>query len=166
MYVLQPLERTLELVSIAFTHLKQAYMHNSTVLIWISLFPSLLSIMHLVLSVQHLYCLGKSNTKLKKNKKQGNVWQRITLQFYFERCEYHIKVAKKLCIIYRGYLILEVLFIIAWFLAEILILVQPFVLFFFHIRTLAFDIPLGFHFFVMTKHDKIHGGITYRWKKE
>ncbi len=123
---------------------------------------------HLVLSIKHLYQLGKNNSRLKKNskiKKAGCRWERISLKFHVEHCQYHTRAAKYLRWIYLIYLLLLGFCVVLGLLCMwIPALLSPTVLLL-KIKNLLLDLPLVFHFMVMTKYDRRpgHGGITYRW---
>lgn len=64
---------------------------------------SLCSSTLLASAVRHLYSLGKSRTRLKKEQKEGRLWDKLTLNFYLAGCEYHSVTAKKLCRFYWLY---------------------------------------------------------------
>ena len=53
-------------------------------------------------AVYHLFELGKSKTRIKKEKKTISLLNKLLLIGYAERCENHNSIAKRLCYIYSS----------------------------------------------------------------
>ena len=114
-------------------------------------------------AVYHLFELGKSKTRLKKEKKAISILLKLLLIGYAERCEYHTSIAKKLCYIYWGYALIIFVCIVFWILSMIIPEVEEFFKICVLAKVIVLDIPLNAYGFFMTKHNKTNGGITWVW---
>ena len=125
--------------------------------------PAAFSIYYLWDAVHHLFTLGKSKTKIKKENLLIPLYKKILLVGYAKRCEYHISVAKYLCYVYWGYLLITLVCTAFWMLSIIDSSVEEVFSLCVLAKVFIFDIPVNIYSFIMTKHDKKHGGVTWVW---
>ena len=120
----------------------------------------------LVTAVLHLYELGKSKTRIRKESEIIPFCKKLLLIGFLEKCQYHSKLAKRLCYVYWINLICTFVCIALSVLSiitsnhEIVFGVCGLV------KIILLDVPINLYAFIMTKHDKKHGGVTWRWTKE
>lgn len=125
--------------------------------------PNLFTSIYLWSAVHHLFELGKSKTRIKKEKKAISIFNKLLLIGYAERCEYHTSTAKKLCYIYWGYTLITFVCIVFWILSILIPKTNEFFSICLLVKVLVLDIPVNIYGFIKTKHDKINGGSTWRW---
>lgn len=114
-------------------------------------------------AVYHLFELGKSKTRIKKEKKTISILKKLLLIGYVERCEYHTSTAKRLCCIYWGYALITFVCIVFWILSIIIPEAEEFFSICVLVKVLVLDIPVNTYSFIMTKHNKTSGGSTWVW---
>ena len=114
-------------------------------------------------AVYHLFELGKSKTRIKKEKKTISILNKLLLIGYAERCENHNSIAKRLCYIYWGYALITFVCIVFWILSIIIPEAEEFFSICVLVKVLALDIPVNTYSFIMTKHNKSSGGSTWVW---
>lgn len=114
-------------------------------------------------AVYHLFELGKSKTRIKKEKKTISIFKKILLIGYAERCEYHTSTARRLCYIFWGYALITFVCIVFWILSIIIPEAEEFFSICVLVKVLALDIPVNTYSFIMTKHNKSSGGSTWVW---
>lgn len=114
-------------------------------------------------AVYHLFELGKSKTRIKKEKKTISIFKKILLIGYAERCEYHTSTARRLCYIFWGYALITFVCIVFWILSIIIPAAEEFFSICVLVKVLALDIPVNTYSFIMTKHNKSSGGSTWVW---
>lgn len=114
-------------------------------------------------AVYHLFELGKSKTRIKKEKKTISIIKKLLLIGYAERCEYHTSIAKRLCCIYWGYALITFGCIVFWILSIIIPEAEEFFLICVLAKVLLLDIPVNTYSIIMTKHNKTSGGSTWVW---
>ena len=141
---------------------------NPGELIFIFLIAFLFSVFILIGAILHIWELGKSNSARKKIRKQYTLIQRIALKHVRDNmaCKCYPATLRKLFVALRIYLIVSTL---TFILLVILLLLGPehykAALFWgIKLRAYILDIPIFVWFFFMTKHDKKHGGCTWRWE--
>ena len=115
-------------------------------------------------AIQHLFELGKSKTRIKKEKKDLPFVRKILLIGYVEKCKYHISTAKRLCFICWGYALFSFVCIGVWIISIITPGVEGIFSWCALARIFVLDIPVNVYSLIMTKHDKKIGGVTWRWK--
>lgn len=125
--------------------------------------PILFTYIFLWSAVHHLFELGKSKTRIKKEKKRIPIAKKILLIGYAERCEYHTIAAKRLCYIYWGYILITLVCIVILVLAMMFPIAEKFFSVCVLIKVVVLDVPVNLYSFIMTKHDKIRGGSTWVW---
>ena len=114
-------------------------------------------------AIYHLFELGKSKTRIKKEKKTISNFKKILLIGYAERCEYHTSTAKRLCYIYWGYALITFVCIVFWIFSIIIPEAEEFFSICVLVKVLLSDVPVNTYSFIMTKHNKISGGSTWIW---
>lgn len=114
-------------------------------------------------AVYHLFELGKSKTRIKKEKKTISIFKKKLLIGYAERCEYHTSTARRLCYIFWGYALITFVCIVFWILSIIIPEAEEFFSICVLVKVLALDIPVNTYSFIMTKHNKSSGGSTWVW---
>lgn len=138
-------------------------MLSREVLLCLLFSPVVFTSIYLWGSVHHLFALGKSKTRIKKDKKTISLKKKLLLIGYAERCEYHTSTAKRLSYIYWGYFSVTFVCIILWILSMIIPVVEELFSICVLIKVFVFDIPVNIYGFIMTKHDKVNGGVTWVW---
>ncbi len=143
---------------------------NPGEMIFIFLIALLSSIFELSGAILHIWRLGKSKSTLEKIRKQYTLIQRIALKHVRDNkaCKYFPATLQKLFVALRIYMIVSAVTLV---LLVILLLLGPehynAALFWgIKLRAYIFDIPIAVWSFFMTKHDKKHGGCTWRWEEE
>lgn len=127
--------------------------------------PILFTYISLWSAVHHLFELGKSKTRIKKEKKRIPITKKLLLIGYGERCEYHAITAKRLCYIYWGYILITLICTVFWLFSLMFPTVEKFFSICVLVKVLILDIPVNAYGFIMTKHDKIRGGSTWVWER-
>lgn len=136
--------------------------NNKKVLLLIIL-PAVFTIFWLRDAVQHLYKLGKSKTRTKKERKTFSMCNKFFLVGYWKTCLFYQSTAKNITIIYRLYIVTIAICFLLFFACEISFHFTLIFKLFVFIKCLLLDIPIMIYSFIMTKHDKKHGGVTWRW---
>lgn len=114
-------------------------------------------------AVYHLFELGKSKTRIKKEKNTISIFKKILLIGFAERCEYYTSTARRLCYIFWGYALITFVCIVFWILSIIIPEAEEFFSICVLVKVLALDIPVNTYSFIMTKHNKSSGGSTWVW---
>lgn len=138
-------------------------MLNRDVLLCLLFCPNVFTSIFLWSAVYHLFELGKSKTRIKKEKKTISNFKKIMLIGYAERCKYHISIAKRLCYIYWGYSLTVFVCMVFWILSIIIPEAKEFFSICVLVKVFVLDIPVNIYSFVMTKHSKTGGGSTWVW---
>ena len=118
-------------------------------------------------TITHLFYQGKSNSAIKKLRKQYTFLEWIRLCHVKNGCLDRIRHKKALLVflrlrdIYLGILLLTALLHL---LALVHILPIEIWKQYLMIKWCSVDVSLAAYFFIMTKHDKKHGGCTWRWE--
>ena len=115
-------------------------------------------------AVHHLYSLGKSKTRIAKERNSIPAFKKFILLGYVEKCNYHVSTAKKLCVVWWGYLLITLtcvlLFVLSAAIAKGSFLFYVCVF----IKVFVFDVPINIYGLLMTRHSK-KGGIEWVWTK-
>ena len=126
--------------------------------------PAFFSLIHLWLAVNHLFKLGKSKTKVRKEKKEIGFVEKILLIGYAKKCKYYNTTANMLCNVYW-------LYIITFFCGTILSFISMMIPMFGKLastlviaKVVVLDIPINIYSLIMTKHNKRGGGVVWRWE--
>ena len=114
-------------------------------------------------AVYHLFELGKSKTRIKKEKKTISILKKLLLIGYAERCEYNTSTARRLCYIFWGYALITFVCIVFWILSIIIPEAEEFFSICVLAKVLVLDIPVNTYSIIMTKHNKTSGGSTWVW---
>ena len=123
------------------------------------------SLICLVTAVKHIYELGKSNTRQRKDKSEIPFVKRLLLSGYVERCKYHRKKAAFFHKIYLVYLFVTIAASILLLLRLMFPILSPFTAALIYGRLFLMDLPINLSFlFFFTRHGK-NGGVTYTWTK-
>lgn len=138
-------------------------MDNLALLLCILFCPTVFTLIYLLGSVYHIYALGKSKTKIKKEKKLIPFYKKVLLLGYPESCKYHMKTAKKLCYAYWIYLLVCFLCLALFFISRCHAAIYSVFSKSVFVKLFALDIPINLYGFIMTKHDKVNGGSTWVW---
>lgn len=124
--------------------------------------PIFYTIFWLRSGVYHIFRLGKSKTRIKKELKQITLLHRISLTGFLLKTEYHTSTARALCIVYWWYIIAAAFSSIVWLLSSFFPGIIRISWLCTLVRIIVFDISINIYAFVMTKHGK-NGGVTWRW---
>ena len=127
--------------------------------------PAFFTFITLSTAIQYLFELGKSNSRIKKEKAAIPLIKKLLLKEYAEKCRYHISTAKTLCRLYWAYLFLLFLCIVLWMLSAAAAKFAP-VFTVVVLTKLMFDIGINLYGFAMSRWDRKHGGVTYKWRAE
>ena len=121
--------------------------------------PALLTGTVLWSVVLSIYELGKSRTRVRKEKRQIPFLGRLLLIGYARRCEYHALAARRLCYLSWVYMLAILAGTALWLcgLEHALYLCAA-------LKACILDIPINVYGFVMTKHGK-SGGVVWKWEK-
>lgn len=138
-------------------------MLNRNVLLCLLFCPNLFTSIYLWSAVHHLFELGKSKTRIKKEKKTISIFSKLLLIGYAKKCEYHTSKAKRLCYIYWGYTLITFICIVFWLLSIRIPEMKEFFSICVLVKVIMLDIPVNIYGFVMTKHNKTNGGSTWVW---
>lgn len=125
--------------------------------------PLIFTLFSLILAVLDSYGLGKSKTKINKDKKTIPFAKKIFLIGYAERCKYRRRFAKLFCYIYWIYLSTVLLCLILLIFSMIFPMIEPIFTMCVLIKLFVLDLPVIIYSFIATKHDKKHGGSNWRW---
>lgn len=142
------------------------YILSWDVLLCLLFCPNLFTSIYLWSAVHHLFGLGKSKTRIKKEKKTISIFNKLLLIGYAERCEYHTATAKRLCYIYWGYALITFVCIVFGILSRIIPEAEEFFSICVLVKVFGLDIPVNTYSFIMTKHNKTSGGITWVWTEK
>lgn len=114
-------------------------------------------------AIRHIYELGKSNTRQKKDKNEIPIVKKFLLSGYVERCKYHRKKAEIFQKIYLVYISITIAASIFFILQLVLPDIKTVTAALVYSRIILMDLPINLlFFFFFTKHGK-NGGITYKW---
>lgn len=138
-------------------------MLSRDVLLCLLFCPNFFTSIYLWSAVHHLFELGKSKTRIKKEKKAISIFNKLLLIGYAKRSEYHTSTAKRLCYIYWGYALITFICIILWIFSILIPETEEFVSICVLVKVIVFDVPVNIYSFILTKHNKINGGITWLW---
>lgn len=138
-------------------------MFDTGILIISFVVTPLFSVFQLRSAINHLCSLGKSKTKLKKERRGISVGKRILLLGYVETCKYYSSKARKFRYIYWSYIIILFICIILWLLSAFTSSLSQTLKLCALAKIYVLDIPINLYSFIMTKHDKKHGGCTWVW---
>ena len=115
--------------------------------------------------MNHLFELGKSKTKVKKEEKEIGLVEKILLIGYAKKCKYYITTAKRLSNIYWLYLFIVFCGAALLFISTFLPLIEPVLTIFVIAKVIVLDVPINIYSLIMTTHNKRGGGVVWRWKK-
>lgn len=116
-------------------------------------------------AVYHLFCLGKSNTRIKKLKNQFSFLQKLSMRGYVQACKYHATTARRLYYVNLVYVFAMAICILLWLLSCLIPAISRAFSISVLLKLFLLDIPVNIFSFFMTKYAK-SGGITWRWTKE
>ena len=116
--------------------------------------------------MQHLFELGKSKTRIRKEKKAISRLKKLLLTGYAERCEHHVSTAKRLCYIFWAYAAGMLVCVALWAISTIAPGAEKVFSVCVLAKVIILDIPVNTYSFIMTKHSRSPGGITWRWTEE
>lgn len=140
---------------------------KSLLLLWtLCAFPSALCMITLYTSVLHIFYLKKSKTARKKITRGFSLRKRIFLchvRKYRNECVVHKKALNVFLVCCDIYAVLFAALMIACGIAVILECERE-MLSILLVKGICTDAPILLYSFCMSKHDKVHGGVTYRWK--
>lgn len=126
---------------------------------------SFFSIIHLRSAVYHLFSLGKSRTRVKKEEKSMDWVSKALLYGYFQKVQQRRILAQRICTVYWIYLVLIVIGLCILTLSALSSLNMVLFTAVVYIKLIILDIPINLYSFVMTKHNQ-NGGVTWRWTEE
>ena len=127
--------------------------------------PAFFSLIHLWLAVNHLFELGKSKTKVRKEKKGLVLWKKLLLIEYAKNCKYYSTTAKRLSNIYWLYIFIVFCGATLLFISTFLPMIETVLTIFVISKVIVLDIPINIYSLIMTKHNKRGGGVVWRWEK-
>ena len=127
--------------------------------------PAFFSIGFLWTAVDHLFELGKSKTKVKKEKKEIGLVEKILLIGYAKKCKYYSTTAKRLSNIYWLYIFIVFCGATLLFISTVLPMIETVLTIFVISKVIVLDIPINIYSLIMTKHNKRGGGVVWRWEK-
>lgn len=125
--------------------------------------PNLFTSIFLWSAVHDLFELGKSKTRVRKEKKTISKLKRIMLIGYAERCKSRVSIAKRLCYIYWIYALITFIGIVFSILSIMIPEAEELFLICVLAKVFVLDIPVNVYSFIMTKHNKTSGGVTWVW---
>ena len=131
------------------------------ILICLIFCPAFFTIVFLCTAILHIFELGKSKSRIKKERKNISFVKKVILWGYIKKCEYHAATAKTLCFIYWGYILTIILCTGVCFLAMMLPEIECFFTIFVIAKVSMLDIPINVYSFIMTRHNKKIGGVTW-----
>lgn len=137
-------------------------MPSREVLLCLLFCPAFFTSIFLRGAVYHLFELGKSKTRIKKEKKAMSISKKLSLAGYVEICKYHASTAKRLCYIFWVYYITIFVCIVVWILSAIIPETEEFFSICVLVKVFVLDVPVNAYSFAMTKHNK-SGGVTWVW---
>lgn len=129
------------------------------------LFPPIFPISALIFFLYDIFILGKSKTGIRKIKKQYTLKQRMFLQHIKENHNKYDKDKNVMLFALKAYSIsfllgLVFLFVSVWYSwAKTALIIQII------IRGILLDIPTVVYDFIVTEHDKVHGGCKSKYRK-
>lgn len=122
------------------------------------------SALQMWMAVYSAYCLGKSNSTLRKRGRVRAWWKKLSLFDYVEQCKYYQTQSKWIRRLYWLDLSLLVLCSVLVLLHWLIPLLCPMLEVCARIKVFGIDLPFAIYAFIMTKHDKVHGGCQWRWE--
>ena len=125
--------------------------------------PTLLSITFLITAILHLFELGKSKTRIKKETQSIPLIEKVSLKGYVDRCEHHKKTANLISKFYLDYLIVVIIGVTIILLSFLITSLCPIAEHFGLVKFLSLDAPFLLFCIFQTKHDRKHGGVTWKW---
>lgn len=141
--------------------------------IWLIFLPAVFSLTDFWTAILHIYHLGKSNSYVKKLSKEKSFLEKMSLQWYVKRCDVHVASARRIYRLYCVYVILlligmllTIFSMILWMLSVECPTYNTMIRYFAKAKFYVVDIPWGLYGMVMSKSDKVRGGVTWRWKKK
>lgn len=141
-------------------------MLSREVLVCLLFCPLFFSIIYLRGAVLHLFELGKSKSKIKKDREAMLFIEKMSLVGYVKRCEHHTLIAKRLSHIYCVYILVTFSCIFFLLLSTPFPVVGKVFPICVLARIIALDIPINIFGLIMTKHDTKNGGSTWIWREE
>ena len=138
-------------------------MLSEEVLICLLFCPVLLTSAFLWSAIHHLFELGKSKTRIIKDKQEITFVRKLLLIGYAEKCKHYTSKAKKLCYICWGYALVILVGFILWLLSRMSPVFTEVFSLCVYVKIVLLDVPINIYSFIMTRHDKTRGGITWAW---
>lgn len=127
------------------------------------LFPSFITLIFIETAIFHIYKLGKSKTHVKKISKAIPKFDKLSLNGYVERCAHHRKLAIQIRRFYLAYMCILIggcaIFILSAFISAL----EKVFNYIGFVKFLTMDVPFITFSIFNTKHDKKHGGVTWKW---
>ncbi len=132
------------------------------------IFSSMPSILLFQDAPNHIFCLGKSKTGIRKLTSRYSFWQRMKLLHIAEHiseCNYHAATLKRLLTLRKVYLLLEASSIVVLFLYAFRLIPEHTGRLLLLAKFFLVELPCCLFFFIMTKHGS-NGGVVWRWDIE
>lgn len=141
-------------------------MFSRDISIVLLLCPSLFTFTFIVTAILHIFKLGKSKKRIKKESKTIPVFEKLTLKGYVDRCEHHKKIATRIRKFFGVYLLALMGGIIVCLLSFFLVFLKYIANCYGFIKFLSLDVPFVLYSIFNTKNNRKHGGVTWKWKTE
>ena len=139
---------------------------NRAVILCLLFCPAFFTFAVLRGAVFALFELKKSKSKVKKELRELSFVQKILLLGYADRCLCCPQTARRLVTVYRVYLTVLLLCAGLWGISALISSVQNLFRTAVLAKVFLLDIPIGLYGILMTRRDKVHGGVAWVWTKK
>lgn len=128
--------------------------------------PCFITLTFVITAVLHLFELGKSKTRVKKESNAIPIVKKLSLKGYVDKCEHHQNLAFRIRSFYIVYLFVVIVgvavFLLSYFVTTLARAANCFGI----IKFLTMDSPFIIFSISNTKHDSRHGGVVWKWDAE
>lgn len=142
------------------------YMFSRSNSIVLLICPCFITLTFVVTAILHLFELGKSKTRVKKETKAIPFFKKLSLKGYVDRCEHHRKLAARIRSFYIVYQFVVVVGLAVFLISSFITALAQVANCFGIVKFLTMDCPFIIFSIVNTKYNKKHGGVIWKWETE
>lgn len=128
--------------------------------------PCFITLTFVITAILHLFELGKSKTRVKKESNSIPVFKKLSLKGYVDRCEHHQKLAARIRSFYIAYLFVVIVGLAVFLLSSFITTLAQVANYFGIVKFLTVDSPFIIFSIFNTKHNRKHGGVIWKWDAE
>lgn len=128
--------------------------------------PSFITLTFIITAILHLFEIGKSKTRVKKESNSIPIFDKLSLKGYVDRCEHHRKLATRIRRFYLAYQFVLLGGLVVFLLSSRITILMQVAKYYGIVKFLTMDVLFISFSLFNTKHDRKHGGVTWKWDAE